>query len=181
MCWGNWGFRLPALARWGNLLHLWCAIATGSSSIHRRYRYQVRFSIALALSLSFLVVCDWLGVCFESGSVCFIVLLCCHCLLLYGILIFVVVSHSFVLNIFVSGLGLCACFVDVGVVCLKVVVPFLFVDPRCVVSNILCHIKCVCGLCLQFSFISARYHLFEKVVCNVWWQFRSCGPPWWTF
>jgi len=55
-------------------------------------------------------------------------------------------------NIFVSGLGLCACFVGVGVVCLKVVVPFMFVDPVCVLSNILCHIKCVCGPCLQFFF-----------------------------
>jgi len=38
-------------------------------------------------------------------------------------------------NIFVSGLGLCACFVGVSVVSLKVVVPFLFVDPMCVLSN----------------------------------------------
>ena len=160
----NWRFRL---------------LRSNLGKRFKRNRYQVRVSIALAVWISFLVfgfcwfailflvVCDWLVVGFESGFVCFIVLLCCHCLLLYGILIFVVVSHSFVLNIFVSGLGLCACFVGVGAVCLKVVVPFLFVDPVCVVSNVLCHIKCVCGPCLQMFFISARYQLFEKVVCNV--------------
>ena len=106
-----------------------------------------------------MVVCDWVGVGFASGFVCFIVLLCCHCLLLYGIFIFVVVSHLFVLNMFVSGLGLCACFVGVGAVCLKVVLPFLFVDPVYVVSHVLCDIKCVCGPCLPNVFYMSQISL----------------------
>ena len=51
-----------------------------------RFRLRLRFSF---LRLGFFLVCDWVDVIFDSGYVCLIVRLCCHCLLLYAIVLFV--------------------------------------------------------------------------------------------
>jgi len=70
-------------------------------SIHHQFIADIESRLGFLLRLRFrfrfwfLLVCDWVGVIFESDSVCFIVHLCCHCLLLYAILIFVGVSNSF--------------------------------------------------------------------------------------